>query len=103
MSLFRRLRSTSLLTRFGVVSLLTDVSSEAVAAVLPLYITVVLGMGPLAYGRAEVTRTRLASLSPRCIGMYRSSIRELAALQPRLPSAGSGMFSSVGRTRPGWQ
>jgi MFS family permease len=35
---------------FGVVSLLTDVSSEAVAAVLPLYITVVLGMGPLAYG-----------------------------------------------------
>jgi MFS family permease len=35
---------------FGVVSLLTDVSSEAVAAVLPLYITAVLGMGPLAYG-----------------------------------------------------
>jgi MFS family permease len=35
---------------FGFVSLLTDVSSEAVAAVLPLYITAVLGMGPLAYG-----------------------------------------------------
>jgi len=35
---------------FGVVSLLTDVSSEAVVAVLPLYITAVLGMGPLAYG-----------------------------------------------------
>jgi MFS family permease len=35
---------------FGFVSLLTDVSSEAVAAVLPLYITTVLGMGPLAYG-----------------------------------------------------
>lgn len=35
---------------FGVVSLLTDVSSESVAAVLPLYITAVLGMGPLAYG-----------------------------------------------------
>ena len=35
---------------FGVVSMLTDVSSESVAAVLPLYITAVLGMGPLAYG-----------------------------------------------------
>jgi MFS family permease len=35
---------------FGVVSLLTDVSSESVSAILPLYITAVLGMGPLAYG-----------------------------------------------------
>lgn len=35
---------------FGVVSMLTDISSESVAAVLPLYITAVLGMGPLAYG-----------------------------------------------------
>jgi MFS family permease len=35
---------------FGTVSLLTDISSESVAAVLPLYITAVLGMGPLAYG-----------------------------------------------------
>ncbi len=30
--------------------MLTDISSESVAAVLPLYITAVLGMGPLAYG-----------------------------------------------------
>ena len=35
---------------FGMVSMLTDISSESVAAVLPLYITAVLGMGPLAYG-----------------------------------------------------
>lgn len=34
----------------GLVSLLTDVSSESVSAVLPLYITAVMGMGPLAYG-----------------------------------------------------
>lgn len=34
----------------GAVSLLTDISSESVNAVLPLYITVILGMGPLAYG-----------------------------------------------------
>lgn len=34
----------------GLVSLLTDVSSESVAAVLPLYLTAILGFGPLAYG-----------------------------------------------------
>jgi len=34
----------------GAVSLLTDISSESVAAVLPLYITVVVGLGPLAFG-----------------------------------------------------
>ncbi|MGJ7442294.1 MFS transporter [Aquipuribacter sp. MA13-6] len=34
----------------GVVSLLTDVSSESVAAVLPLYLTVVVGLSPFAYG-----------------------------------------------------
>jgi hypothetical protein len=45
-----RRRIPAAVLAFGVVSLLTDVSSESVAAVLPLYITAVLGMGPLAYG-----------------------------------------------------
>ncbi|MGF1654466.1 MAG: MFS transporter, partial [Actinomycetales bacterium] len=43
-----RVATTVLL--LGVVSMLTDVSSESVAAVLPLYITVVLGLSPFAYG-----------------------------------------------------
>ena len=34
----------------GIVSLLTDVSSEMVSAVLPLYLTAKLGLGLLAYG-----------------------------------------------------
>jgi MFS family permease len=34
----------------GLVSLLTDISSEAVSAVLPLYLTAVLGLSPLAFG-----------------------------------------------------
>jgi MFS family permease len=34
----------------GTVSLLTDISSEAVSAVLPLYLTAVVGLSPLAYG-----------------------------------------------------
>ena len=35
---------------FGTVSLLTDISSESVSAVLPLFATAVLGLSPLAYG-----------------------------------------------------
>ncbi|MGH8828171.1 MAG: MFS transporter [Jiangellaceae bacterium] len=34
----------------GLVSLFTDISSESVSAVLPIYLTVVLGLTPLAYG-----------------------------------------------------
>ena len=34
----------------GVVSLLTDVSSESVSAILPVYLTVVVGLTPVAYG-----------------------------------------------------
>ncbi|MGR6318723.1 MFS transporter [Micromonospora soli] len=37
----------------GVVSLLTDVSSEMVAAVLPVYLTAELGLGVLAYGLVD--------------------------------------------------
>ncbi len=44
----RRVSSTVLL--LGLVSLLTDVSSEMVASVLPLYLTVAVGLSPVAYG-----------------------------------------------------
>lgn len=43
-------RVGSTVVLLGVVSLLTDVSSEMVAAVLPLYLTAELGFGLLAYG-----------------------------------------------------
>ncbi len=43
-----RVATTVLL--LGVVSMLTDVSSEMVAAVLPLYLTAHVGLGYLAYG-----------------------------------------------------
>jgi MFS family permease len=46
----KRRRIPGAVLAFGAVSLLTDVSSESVSAILPLYITAVLGMGPLAYG-----------------------------------------------------
>ncbi|MGN9910403.1 MFS transporter [Phytohabitans sp. LJ34] len=44
----RRVSSTVIL--LGVVSLLTDVSSEMVASVMPLYLTAVVGLSPAAYG-----------------------------------------------------
>ena len=44
----RRVASTVVL--LGVVSLLTDVSSEMVNSVLPLYLTAVVGLSPVAYG-----------------------------------------------------
>lgn len=44
----RRVSSTVVL--LGVVSLLTDVSSEMVASVLPLYLTAAVGLSPVAYG-----------------------------------------------------
>jgi len=44
---------SSVVVSLGVVSLLTDVSSEAVAAVLPLYMTTALGLTTIAYGLVD--------------------------------------------------
>jgi MFS family permease len=44
----RRFSSTVVL--LGIVSLLTDVSSEMVASIMPLYLTAVIGLSPAAYG-----------------------------------------------------
>jgi MFS family permease len=43
-------RTGSTVVLLGLVSLFTDVSSESVSAVLPLYLTVVVGLSPLAFG-----------------------------------------------------
>nr|WP_246200939.1 MFS transporter [Agromyces allii] len=43
-------RVSSTVIALGVVSLLTDISSEATAAVLPLYLTTALGLSIVAYG-----------------------------------------------------
>src|SRR6478752_8420293 len=45
-----RVRIAPAVIGLGTVSMLTDISSESVAAILPLYITVVVGLGPLAFG-----------------------------------------------------
>ncbi|MHB1064832.1 MAG: MFS transporter [Georgenia sp.] len=46
----RRGRVPSTVVTLGVVSMLTDISSESVAAVLPLYLTSAMGLSLIAYG-----------------------------------------------------
>ncbi|PUA82337.1 MFS transporter [Nocardioides currus] len=46
----RRPRVPRVVWLLGLVSLVTDVSSEAVTAILPLYLTAVLGLSTIAYG-----------------------------------------------------
>ncbi|WP_275425745.1 MFS transporter [Nocardioides solisilvae] len=46
----------------GMVSLLTDVSSESVAAILPLYVTGVLGLSAMAYGFVDGLHQGLSAL-----------------------------------------
>src|SRR6478609_2444671 len=41
---------SSTVITLGIVSMLTDISSESVAAILPLYITGVLGLSTIAFG-----------------------------------------------------
>lgn len=45
---FRRV--SRIVITLGMVSLLTDVSSESVSAILPLYLTAVVGLSPVAFG-----------------------------------------------------
>jgi MFS family permease len=59
----------------GMVSLLTDVSSESVAAVLPLYLTVVLGFGPLAYGFIDGINQAVSALVRLAGGWWADSTR----------------------------
>lgn len=46
----RRVRVSSVVWTLGFVSLLTDISSESVAAILPLYLTSAVGLSTIGYG-----------------------------------------------------
>jgi MFS family permease len=46
----------------GIVSLLTDISSESVSAILPLYLTAVVGLSPVAYGFVDGLYQGVSSL-----------------------------------------
>ncbi|MFC7621368.1 MFS transporter [Microlunatus sp. GCM10028923] len=59
----------------GVVSLLTDISSESVTAVLPLYLTVVLGFGPLAYGFVDGINQAVSALVRLAGGWWADTTR----------------------------
>ncbi|BCJ49580.1 MFS transporter [Actinoplanes sp. NBRC 14428] len=65
----RRVASTVVL--LGLVSMFTDVSSEMVAAVLPLYLTAELGLGYVAYGFVDGAYQGVSALV-RMLGGYAS-------------------------------
>ncbi|WP_328527066.1 MFS transporter [Nocardioides sp. NBC_00368] len=46
----------------GIVSMLTDISSESVSAILPLYLTAVVGLSPVAYGLIDGLYQGVSSL-----------------------------------------
>jgi len=71
----------------GIVSLLTDVSSEMVNAVLPLYLTATIGMGLLAYGFIDGLYQGVSGLV-RIAGGYLGDLRA----QPKwVATAGYGL------------
>src|SRR5688572_29578116 len=90
----------------GLVSLLTDVSSESVAAILPLYLTAVVGLSPAAFGFIDGLYQG-ASVLVRLGGGWiadrtdrRSGWRSRGTRSPAWPGCSSCSRSARGRSRP---
>jgi MFS family permease len=86
----RRVATTVVL--LGVVSLLTDVSSEMVSAVLPLYLTAQVGLGFLAYGFIDGMYQGVSALV-RILGGYAGDRRN----QPKWVAVIGYGFSAASR------
>jgi MFS family permease len=57
-----RRRVSSVVVTLGMVSLVTDISSESVNAILPLYLTTVLGLSAVSYGVVDALYQGVSSL-----------------------------------------
>jgi MFS family permease len=86
----RRVATTVVL--LGIVSLLTDVSSEMVSAVLPLYLTAQVGLGFLAYGFIDGMYQGVSALV-RILGGYAGDRRN----QPKWVAVFGYGFSAASR------
>ena len=86
----RRVSSTVVL--LGVVSLLTDVSSEMVASIMPLYLTAVVGLSPAAYGFWDGIYQGVSAVV-RIAGGYAADRRE----HPKLVAAIGYGVSAISR------
>jgi MFS family permease len=73
----------------GMVSLITDISSEMVAAVLPLFVVVQLGMSPVNYGIVEGIY-QVGSVITRIAGGYLGDVRS-----PKLVAMSGYALSAV--------
>jgi MFS family permease len=76
----------------GLVSLFTDISSESVSAVLGLYLTTVIGLGPLAYGFVDGVYQGVSALV-RIIGGWAAD----RSNHPKRVALGGYLLSAVSR------
>lgn len=96
-----RLRVPRNVVMLGLVSLLTDVSSEMVATVLPLYLVFTLGAGPLVFGAIDGTYRGAAALVQILGGLGSDRWRrhkEVAGLGYGLSALGKVALVAAGTT-----
>src|SRR5215207_4223498 len=88
----------------GLTSMFTDVSSEMVTAVLPLYLTLGLGLGPLGFGAFDGFYQALAAVLPLAGGLAADRWRrhkEVAAAGYGVSAACKlGLLTTVGTVGP---
>lgn len=90
MSIFKGLTGNVLV--FGLVSLLTDISSEMIYPLLPLFLATTIGAGPALLGMIEGVAESTAAL----LKLYSGVISDRTASRKRLVLFGYG-FSSIAR------
>jgi MFS family permease len=96
-----RLRVPRNVVMLGMVSLLTDVSAEMVATVLPLYLVFTLGASPLVFGAIDGTYRGAAALVQVASGFTSDRWRrhkEVAGLGYGLSAAGKVALVAAGNT-----
>lgn len=70
------LRASPTVLALGAVSLITDVSSEMVTAVLPLYLVLGLGLGPLGFGMLDGVQNGVSALVQLTGGHLADRVRD---------------------------
>ncbi|MDT5031781.1 MAG: hypothetical protein QOC94_1952 [Actinoplanes sp.] len=88
----------------GAVSLITDVSSEMVTAVLPLYLVIGLGLGPAAYGLVDGLYTGATALLRLAGGYLADRVRRrklIAGIGYAMSTAARIALLAAGSSLPG--
>jgi MFS family permease len=82
-----KFRPSPVIISLGVVSLLTDISSESVAAILPLYLTGVLGLSVVAYGFVDALQQGMTAV----VRLYAGWVADRTRQPKWVATAGYGL------------